>query len=245
VNEPTALAEPEIVPLINIRVPGAGALGNIGSWGTSGTISGSASAVGSFTVSNVKLTIQNVSTNMYWNGSAWQSSATTVTATGTTSWSYVFGSANLANSDLYYVTATVTDSGAHTTNSGLTSFYYYGAGTGPSVSVTAPGVGELGVLSTWSTITGAAAAHGSTGTAITGVTVTIENLSNYTYWNGSSWQSTLPSPLVVATGTTSWSFTIASSKFTNGNVYSITATATQTNSSIASASTPATTFTWN
>jgi hypothetical protein len=66
-------------------------------------------------VNKVELTIQNVSNNQYWNGSAWQTAETNVTATETTSWTYQISSAPADGT--YKITSHATDNAGNTENS--------------------------------------------------------------------------------------------------------------------------------
>lgn len=76
----------------------------------SGSITGTAADTGGGSVSSVKLSIRDTTTNQYWSGSAWSGNANTrLTATGTTSWSYSFPSARLAEGHTYTVTSFATN----------------------------------------------------------------------------------------------------------------------------------------
>jgi len=82
--------------------------------GCSSTICGTAASAGS-TVTNVKVSVKQNGTNLYWNGSAF-SSATEVftTATGTTSWSLSFPAGAAMTDGAYTVHAVATDANSLT-----------------------------------------------------------------------------------------------------------------------------------
>jgi hypothetical protein len=118
-----------------VTFPTDGGRYNSTSWNagcaTSGRLCGSASDPGSG-VTNVKVTIRRASDNRYWSGSSWQTSSTSLTASGTTSWSTPLSTSQLANGVTYTVTVKATDA-AGNTSSGLANTFTYDT-SGPTVS---------------------------------------------------------------------------------------------------------------
>ena len=117
-----------------ISSPGAGALGSITSF--SGALSGSTTAsngsVIPSTTNAITLTIKDTTANSgagaWWNGSSWQSTATTVTTAATSSgsatstWTYAIAAANFTSGHAYNITAMGTDSGGTISTSTATTF---------------------------------------------------------------------------------------------------------------------------
>ena len=117
-----------------ISSPGAGALGSITSF--SGALSGSTTAsngsVIPSTTNAITLTIKDTTANSgagaWWNGSSWQSTATTVTTAATSSgsatstWTYAIAAANFTSGNAYNITAMGTDSGGTISTSTATTF---------------------------------------------------------------------------------------------------------------------------
>ena len=94
----------------------------------------------------------------------------------------------------------------------------------PSVAVTYPVTGTSYGANWSGTITGTATSNDGPGSSISNAAVQIEDTSNTTYWNGSSWQL---SPVYnAASGGTSWTYAVSSANLTTGHNYSVTAQAT-------------------
>jgi hypothetical protein len=206
-----------VAPTVSVTYPASGAFVNAAGW--SGSITGSASDSYAALGSPV-LTIKNTTTDQYWNGTDWQGGATTVAASGTTSWNYALSSGDLTNGDGYTVTATVTDSAGNADTTAATTFGY--DTSAPTASVSFPASGAFYNASGWTgSITGLAS-DGFSG--VSAVALSIEDTTTAQYWNGSSFQS---SPTTVtATGTTGWGYALSSGQLANGNAYSVTAFAT-------------------
>ena len=153
----------------------------------SGTLTGSSSAANGATVSSVALTVEDTTNSTYWNGTTFQGTSTTVTPTGTTSWSDALAASALVSGNSYSVSATATDSATNTGTSATVTFTYNT--TPPSVAVTYP-VNSTTYGANWSgTLTGTSASNAGGGTSISSVALTIENTTNSTYWNGTSFAS--------------------------------------------------------
>ena len=92
----------------------------------SGAITGSASSNDGpgTSISNVVVQIEDTTTTQYWNGStsSWQSGAVYNSASGGSSWTYAFSSANLTSGHAYAVTAQATDNVGNTGTSTAVSF---------------------------------------------------------------------------------------------------------------------------
>ena len=201
-------------------------------------MTGTSTAVSPYTVSSVSLTIKDTTNNTYWNGTAWQAGNTSVTATGTTSWSYALANSNFTTTHSYSITANITDSANNTASSTASTFTY--DTTAPTSAVTYPtNASTLGTNYT-GTLTGTASAKSPY--TVSSVSLTIKDTTNSTYWNGTTWNSTSTNT-VPATGTTSWSYALANSNFTTTHSYSITANITDSANNTASST--ASTFTYD
>ena len=191
------------------------------------TPAGTATPTSGATISSVKLTIEDTTaagsignvcgtrvTPCYWNGSGWQSGATTVTATGTTSWGYSgIAYSNLANAHTYSMLATMTDSSA-TSLTGPATTWTYSSASNPG-TVTYP---------VNSTIYGANLASTATGTMPSGTSPVAYSLYDVTankYWNGSSWQTAQawPTDGVTTLTSTTWSANLPVAALTNTHSY--------------------------
>lgn len=190
------------------------------------------------TVSTVTLTVENTTTGLWWNGSSFSgTAATSVTATGTTSWTYLLGASTMVSGDGYSVVATATDSiGNHGTST--TVAYTYNT-TAPVPSITVPvngasyGANWPGKLSGTATYTNTASA----------VTVAIENTTTGYWYNGTNFTTVTSQTFLTASGTTSWSYTLAASKLVTTDSYSVVVDATDKAGNVGQTSTY--TFTYN
>jgi large repetitive protein len=198
-----------------------------GNW--TGTITGTAT----FTVaaSNVKVAIENTTTALWWNGTAFAAASQTfVTATGTTSWTNPLAAANLVSGDAYSVVAEATDTAGNVGVSATSTFSYNT--TAPTATVGYP-VAATTYGANWAgAITGTATFPEGAGS----VAVAIENTTTAHWWNGTNFTTATTQTFVAAAGTTSWSYAIAASKFTTGNAYTVVAKATDAIGNTASTS---------
>ena len=94
----------------------------------------------------------------------------------------------------------------------------------PSVAITYPVTGTSYGANWSGTITGTATSNDGPGSSISSAAVQIEDTTNTTYWNGSSWQS--GAVYNAASGGASWTYAFSSANLTTGHNYSVTAQAT-------------------
>ena len=160
---------------------------NNAAYGTNwtGSLTGTSSATSPFSVSSVKLTITDTTPNpdQYWNGTSWTTTLSTVTPTGTTSWSYPLASSHLTSGHVYTVIETVTDSGGNTSTT--TNTFTYQA-TAPTVSITTPSASGYGANypTAWS-----GTATPASPLSLSSTTVSILNSTTGKYWTGSGFTS--------------------------------------------------------
>jgi hypothetical protein len=194
----------------------------------SGAISGtSATTIPGASVSSVKLTIKDTTTNTYWNGTSWTSTAASVTTSGpTATWTYALSAANLAlnaTNNSYSVTATPTDNLADTSTTAPSTWTFNT--TAPTAAITYP-VSNVTYGSNWTgSLTGTSSTSIS-GATISAVNLTIKDTSTSTWWNGISWQGTSTTVPASVTGST-WSYGLSRAALglnPMGNAYSVTAT---------------------
>ena len=144
---------------------------------------------------------------------------------------------NLVSGDSYSVTAQATDSAGNVGTSATNTFTYSTAA--PSVAVTYP-VNATTYGANWGgTISGTAAPSG--GATLSSVGVAVENTTISKWWNGTSFSASSVN-YVAATGTTSWSLSLAGSNLVSGDSYSVTAQATDTYGNVGTSATK--TFTY-
>ncbi len=226
---PGGTTTPFTLPTATIAYPS-----DASTYGTNytGTITGTAAATTpGDTLSSVKLAIHNTTNDTYWNGTTWQAGNTSVTTSGTTSWSYNLSSTHLSSGSDYAISATSTDSASHTSTANTVSFNF--DSSAPTAAFSYPASGStLGTNYTGS-ITGTAAADN--GLTVVGVALNIHDTTNNTYWNGSAWDSTSTNS-VPATGTTSWTYGLAAGSLVHNHDYSVVATTTDSVGNIGSTS---------
>ena len=183
-------------------------------------ISGSASDA-TAGVSNVKVTILNVTDNKYWTGSNWQSSGSDVflnVTSGTTAW--YFTSPTWTSPANYLVKSKSTDATGNVESVGVGNSFTVDT-TAPSSSIIAPA--NIVYLSGLNTITGTSE-DPAPGSGIGSVKLKIYSIADTTYWTGSTWTSN--ENWVIAGGTTSYSY--AAPGWTSGNDYIVTSRAVDT-----------------
>jgi hypothetical protein len=113
-------------PVIAPTFPVAAASYNAARWNagcTTAGICGTATDAGSG-IPAVGVRIQRSSNNQYWNGSAWQTTAVTLQATGTTAWSRALPTSALSNGVTYTVTVTASDTAGNAATAATRSFTY-------------------------------------------------------------------------------------------------------------------------
>ncbi len=218
----TAPTSATTFPASNGSYNAAGWAAGCATAGLCGTASDATSSL-----ANVKVSIKRSSDNTYWNGSAWSgTSENLLTASGTTTWSYGLGAANLADGLTYTVHAVATDNAGNTQTSSTFTFKY--DTTAPSSTTTFPTAGgSYNVLGWAAGCAGAGlcgtAADGTSGVA--NVKVSIKRSSDNTYWNGSAWSGASEN-LLTATGTTTWSYALAAANLADGLTYTVHVVAT-------------------
>jgi hypothetical protein len=207
-------------PTSSITFPAVG--GNYNTAGWSGSISGTASDA-SAGVASVAVTIQQVSSGNYWNGTGFTSSTpVSFTATGTTSWSLTFAAANFATDGTYVVTSTATDNAANVQTTSASNTFVVDK-TIPTASITFPNGGNY-TNATWSGALTGTAFDATSGVA--NVQVAVQQGSG-NYWNpATSSFSSASAVFFAATGTTSWSVSFPASNFPADGSYTVSAKST-------------------
>ncbi|MEI8026961.1 MAG: hypothetical protein WCI18_11495 [Pseudomonadota bacterium] len=127
------------------------------------------------------------------------------------------------------------------------SYYFTIDNTFSTGSITAPAATEIGpvtaLMGAGSTTTFAGTAADTGGSGLLKVELEIKNTTSNTYWDGSTWTAG-PGPVVLAVNTTSWSYVMNDSSFTDGASYSIRAQVTD-NSLNVTTNAQTKTFTWD
>ena len=176
-------------------------------------------------VQKVELSIRQ-STGNYWNGTAFANMTETfVTAAGTTSWSYAFPAPSFPSDGDYTIRVRATDSVGNVEPGSARTFSY--DTLAPSTSTGFPAASGVYAAADW---TAGCASPGFCGTASdTGSGLQKVELSirrgTGNYWNGTSFASA-GEVWVGATGTTSWSYSFAGSKFPSQGSYTVRVRAT-------------------
>ena len=206
-----------------------------------GPITGTASSVPGTTIASTKVAIEDNSTTMWWNGTAFAASTQTfVPVTGNTTWLRPLAASNLTSGDSYSVVAQATDSAGNLGTSSTVSFTYGTATAPPTVSVTYP-VNNTTYGSNWSgEITGTASA--AIGASITSISIAVEDTAAKLWWNGTSFSATKQTFEPVTSGTTTWLLTLQTSNLTSGHTYSVIAEATDSAGNLGTSSTVSFTY---
>jgi uncharacterized protein DUF4082/Big-like domain-containing protein len=176
-------------------------------------------------VQKVELSIRQ-GTGDYWNGSAFANTAETfVTAVGTTSWSYALPAPSFPSDGDYTIRVRATDSVGNVEPGSARTFSY--DTFAPSTSTGFPAASGVYAAASW---TAGCASPGFCGTASdTGSGLQKVELSirrgTGNYWNGTSFASA-NEVWVGATGTASWSYSFAGSKFPSQGSYTVRVRAT-------------------
>ena len=223
------------LPTVTITYPANGANVCPCKWG--GAIKGTASSNSGpgTTITGVSVSIEDTTTNRWWNGISFTSTKAFVGATGTTTWTLVLGTASLHAGDSYSVTAEATDSAGNMGNSATVNFTYCNTKSAPTVTITYP-VNGATYGSNWGGSISGAASPGSSATSIKTVTVAVENLVTKLWWNGTAFSATSQG-FLAATGTTTWYLPLPVSGLTNWDTYSVVAQATDSAGSTATSAT--------
>jgi hypothetical protein len=134
-------------------------------------------------------------------------------------WSYAFAAANLDDGTLYTVQSRASDNASNTQTTPDSKTFTFDTAA-PTATIAFPAAGGPYNAAGWDTggaITGTAADGGS---GVASVEVAIQDGSG-NYYDGTSFSSATR-VFLTASGTTSWSYAIASSKLTNGHTYNVT-----------------------
>ena len=186
-------------------------------------------------VSSVNITIYNVTSGYYWNGSGWNSAKTWLSSTPAgapyDSWSYDSSAVTFANATSYKINATGTDN-AGNVGTKVSSTIYYDL-YAPVVTITIPtnngnyNAGNLTQLSGTSI---------DAYSGISTVNITIYNATGGTYWNfsgtpgwdtGINWTS-----VSLYAGYASWYYDSSSITWANNSNYYINCTGTDNASNV-------------
>ncbi|MFI5360913.1 MAG: right-handed parallel beta-helix repeat-containing protein, partial [Elusimicrobiota bacterium] len=188
-----------------------------------GVISGTAQAYSGAFVSTMNVSVQDLSTNLYWSGSSFVLAAqyySTAVFSGASSgtWTIPTGGLTLASGTSYQIQSRATDSSGQVQVSVSSVEFTYDT-TAPTLSIESPVNGSF--LMSFPTLSGTAA------DPISGVVqaqVQISSSPNYnTCWNGSAW-GTCPN-LLSAAGTAVWTYTSVPSALVAGSTYVVSAIA--------------------
>jgi hypothetical protein len=91
---------------------------------TSSRICGTAADTGGSGLSSVRLTIQRSSDSRYWTGSTWSTTNTTLTASGTSTWTYSMSSSNFSTGVSYTVSSWAVDAAGGLSPNSVATFLY-------------------------------------------------------------------------------------------------------------------------
>jgi hypothetical protein len=152
---------------------------NNGSYNKLPTVTGSASDTGGSNLANVRVSLRRNSDSNYWNGTAWQTAATTYVATGTTSWSATLPA--LVNGT-HTISATATDGAGNSFTTAPIQFYI--DRTAPQISIFYPA--NNSVQRAYIDANGVA----TDAVGVSKVVCTLFRVADSRYWNGTAWVAT-------------------------------------------------------
>jgi len=133
-------------------------------------------------INKVEISIKNITDNTYWNGSMWDTFETWVSATGTSNWSYTSPSWTVGK--CYLVKSRVTDNLGTLETVGTGNSFKFDTDTVPPSSVIYTPENGRSYNNTLTNINGTATDALS---GINRVEISIKDILNTTWWNGSSW----------------------------------------------------------
>ncbi len=176
------------------------------------------------TITSTTVAVENTTTAKWWNGASFAATTQTFEPTSGTpaNWTLAMAASNLTNGDNYSVVGEATDSAGNTGTNTAVTFTY--STTAPTVTMSYPVSGT-----TYGTnLTGdlAGTASGAHGASISSVVLTIENTTNSTYWNGTSFTSTSTVNSTYSSPNWAYSSSALNSALISGDHYSVTALAT-------------------
>ncbi len=194
---------------------------------TLSSISGNASDFSGSGVREVKISIQYVYLNYYWNGYNWSSGIYWFTVIGTTSWSFTNLPSTWTNMGKYHIKSKASDNAY---NDEIPSwgvvFYISSQPANVTSSINTPS--NKSCLNALTTISGTSTPGFNT--IPTKVEISINRYLTNLYWSGSAWVTSVN--WLVATGTTSWSYNSASVTWSSGVKYLIRSRATDNQSKV-------------
>jgi hypothetical protein len=189
---PTLPTDPT-APTISVSTPV-----NSYSYRSLGQANGVAADSGGSGLQQVRGLLFNYGTSQYWNGSAWTSAMSEVPATGTANW--IFRLPTLADGH-YGVAAVAMDGAGNLTYTPWVQFYI--DTQPPHVTVTTPQNGY-----SYRSLTQAKGTAVDVGPGVASVKAFLFRYSDYTYWNGSAWTSTMTE--LPVTGIANWTYNMPS-----------------------------------
>ena len=198
-----------------------------------GTFTGNAAAGPGATISKTFLSVEDTTTKLWWNGSAFTASTQAwVQVVGTTTW-YTL-TVNLTSNNTYAATAKATDNLGNTGTSSTVTFTY--ATPPPTVNIAYP-VTATAYGTNWAgSITGSASSNSGSGTTISGVSVAVANTTTGKWLVGTSFTGASQS-FQTASGTTGWSLALLAKYLVSGDAYSVVAQATDSDGNTGTSST--------
>jgi hypothetical protein len=158
--------------------------------------------------------------------------------TGTTLWSLSLATSDLTSGDTYDALAQAKDSTGNVFTSSPVSFTYNTAAPAlPTVAISYPVNGTSYGPDWTGAITGTATAN-ATGASISSVAVSIQQGTGGC-WSGSgdTYTATCPKYVPVTTVSANWSLTLPPTDLTSGDIYAVTAQATDSDANVGTSST--------
>jgi len=193
-------------------------------------------------IASVNLTIYNVTSGKYWNGTAWESgvnwSSTTLSGGPWSAWTYNSGSVTWANNTQYLVNATATDNASNVGSADSNSFTF--DSSSPVATVSVPVNGNYYNANALASVSGTCS---DTVSGVAAVNITIYNVTSGKYWNGATWATGVNwSSTTLGAGYDTWSNDTSSVTWANNTQYLVNATATDNASNVGSADSNSFTF---
>jgi hypothetical protein len=121
------------VPTNAIQFPVDGGRYGSSAWSGGGCSAGSSRICGTAAdtgsgIASTRVSVQRSSDNRWWSGSTWQTSQTSVTASGTSTWSIQLATNQLSNNTTYTVTSWTLDAAGNQSASSVSTFFYDSSG---------------------------------------------------------------------------------------------------------------------
>ncbi len=166
---------------------------------------GATSVAGGLPAATVGLSLLREETGEYWTGAGWTSTPTTVTPSGTSSWSLPWTPPPAENNKPYRLTVSARDAHALVTTASSSFIVDSASQSPPDVSVVWPADGSVVVGAGNATLSGTAVPVAGVSLAGVSVEFTRDSGAGVEYYDGSGGWG--PSPTTFTpSGTTSWSF---------------------------------------